>query len=69
MGIYPAAELLGYRYVYVVVDMPNIFPKRWYPGGDVVGARDLTVEKDTYKYGMGDSSIEPCGDGFEFEVV
>ena len=37
-------------------------------GRNVVGSQGSHCGKETYKYGMGEGSIEPCGDGFKFEI-
>ena len=37
-------------------------------GLNVVGSQGSHCGKETYTYGMGEGSIEPCGDGFKFEI-
>lgn len=33
-----------------------------------VGSQGSPCGKETYTYGMGEGSIESCGDGFKFEI-
>ena len=37
-------------------------------GLNVVGSQGSHCGKETYTYGMGEGSIEPCRDGFKFEI-